>query len=221
MRKDGNSVKNNFCVYNIIMAVTKKRTTRKRSKRPGSLKIKTPLASVGLSGRKRGIGLRAKAKAFGLGVGGKFGVHRKGANWGSSFSAGRAKAKVNTKVKFNGGVKARAKTRLGVRRTPIVSANVGSGLTKKRAYAGGKFDFLGLGGFSADGGLEYGKGLPSIGAGGSVSLGKQKLGGSLQLGGKKIINAKLNVPLFGRGLKTRIVTIFVIELLFVSGLWIL
>ena len=54
------------------MAVTKKRTTRKRSKRPGSLKIKTPLASLGLSGRKRGLGLKAKAKAFGLGVGGKF-----------------------------------------------------------------------------------------------------------------------------------------------------
>ena len=163
-----------------------------------SIGIKSRLGSVGISQRKKGIGLKGKARLLGVGVGGKFGVHKKGANIGSSVSLGKARARVKSKVKFNGGLKARTKTRIGISKKPVATANIGSGITKKEAYANAKLSLLGLAGASAGGDLKYGKGLPSVSGRGSVTFGGEKLGGSLQLGGNKIINANLTLPLVGK-----------------------
>ena len=166
--------------------------------KPKGLGVKTKYGSIGITGRKKGVGLKGRAKLLKMELGGHFGVHKKGGDLEKTIKLGRARALVGGKMKFKNGLKTSAKGKLGISKKPIVTTNVDSGITKNKTYASGKFNVLGLGGLSAQGGVKYGKGLPSVGGKTHVTFGGQKLGGGFELGGPKIIDAELTLPFVGK-----------------------
>ena len=151
------------------------------------------------TGKKGTYGLKVNAKTLGVKASANTSVSPKRAKVGGSFGVNnKFKLKSNTGLRYNNRLGGHSSKKIKFMGKNLLTTDLKANANIKNAGLEAKIGLMGLAGADVYGNVKYGQGIPSISGGLGMSVGKQRLGGGMTLGGPTIFDLNVDIPGVGR-----------------------
>ena len=149
--------------------------------------------------KKSGVGLKTNIKTMGLRTRTNTGITRRNAIASGNINVlGKVKASGRTRVRYNNRLGTEIGGNLKMFNKKLLSTSLKTNANTRNAGLEAKVGLGGIIGVDAHGNIIYGRGIPSVGMGGGLNIGRNRLGGGVVLGGPKIFDLELEIPIIGK-----------------------